>query len=305
MDRNQIDRYPIVVGYDGSAGARAALRWALDEADRRRAPLRVVHAVEAALPGSVFPMPWAPAGDTRHLRAQSSLADATAEAARRRPGIEVVGRTLDGSAVSVLCEQSKTARMVVLGSRGLGGFTGLFVGSASVAVAAHAHCPVVVIRDGDPERWPGKPVMVGVDDSPGAQLAVSFAIEEAAVRGVGLVAVRAWTPPAQVPWRSDVRTHDRDAAQLESVEAALLTAAVQVWADRYPSVPVTTRLVPGEARRALSATSQDAQLMVVGSRGRGGFAGLVLGSVSQYLLQHSHCPVVVARADRQPVRSAG
>jgi nucleotide-binding universal stress UspA family protein len=300
-----MDRYPIVVGYDASAGARAALRWAVDEAHRRHAPLRVVCAMEGALPGPVFPMPWAYTGQTRRVRAQSALADAVAEAASARPGVEVSGCLLDGSAVLVLCEQSRTARMIVLGSRGLGGFTGLFVGSASVAVAAHAGCPVVVVRDGDPEQRTGKPVLVGLDDSAESQLALSFAAEEAAVRGVGVVALRAWTAVSQVPWRSDVRPAGVEPAEVKTAEWRLLSASVRGWSDRYPSVPLTTRLVAGDARRTLAEASGDAQLVVVGSRGRGGFAGLVLGSVSQYLLQHARCPVAVARTARQPAHSPG
>jgi nucleotide-binding universal stress UspA family protein len=127
-----------------------------------------------------------------------------------------------------------------------------------------------------------------------AQLAVGFAFVEAASRGVGLVAIRAWQPPP-VPWRSDVRPLALDADELETAEWHALHEALAHWRKTYPAVPATTRLRPGNANNALVTQSQEAQLVVVGSRGRGGFAGLLLGSVSQQLLHHAHCPVAVVR----------
>lgn len=276
---------PVVVGYDGSAGAAAALRWALDEAARLAAPLRLVYAVERPLrPAPVPPMPGDVDPATEHRHARSLLDRAVGEVSGAVPPVEVSGAVLDGPAVTVLCEQSRDARLVVVGSRGLGGFTGLFVGSVSLAVAAHADSPVVVVRGG-PVTAPG-PVAVGVDESAREGL-VGFAMEEAAARGVGLLAVRAWTPPS-APW-------PREAAEREDAERHRLSAALHAWSEKYPTVPVTTRLIDGDARHALAAVSGEVQLIVVGSRGRGGFEGLVLGSVSQFLLHHARCPVAVVR----------
>jgi nucleotide-binding universal stress UspA family protein len=286
-----VDNSPIIVGFDGSAGARAALRWAMDDAMLRKSPVRLVYAIEAPVAAdAVFPVDLVYTAEGHRRRAQELLDGA----AQTRPEVLVTTDLVDGPAVSVLCEVSHDAQLMVLGSRGHGGFSGLLVGSVSVAVSAHAAGPVVVVRDGDAASERDRPVVVGVDDSAEAQAAVAFAAEESALRGVELVAVRAWNPPP-VPWRSDVRPLIADAAELETAERHLLNDAVAGWSAKYPQTPVTTRLVAGDARRALVEASANAQLVVVGSRGRGGFAGLVLGSVSQHLLHHAHCTVAVAR----------
>lgn len=293
MDNNQI-----VVGYDGSAGARAALRWALDEAGRHQAPVHLVHVVERPL--RAVPAPPMP-GETRpgdqHRRAQGQLDDAIAEAAAGAPaGVEVTGAVPHGPAATVLCEQSERARLLVLGSRGLGGFTGLFVGSVSLAVATHAHCPVVVVRGDDQPPTADRPIAVGIDESAEAQLAIGFALEEAAVRDADVLAVRAWTP-LPPPWHSDIPVVvDSD---LETAQRHMLSKALYGWQEKYPGLTVDTRLVCSDARHALTAASRDAQLVVVGSRGYGGFGGLLLGSVGHYLLHHAACPVAVVRQRAQ------
>jgi nucleotide-binding universal stress UspA family protein len=288
-----MEDFPIVVGYDGSASAREALRWALDEAAGRRAPLRLVYVVELAVTaGSMFPMPFEYSAEARRMQAESLLADATAQAAATHPAVEVSSTMLAGSAAATLCELSDEARLLVVGARGLSGVASLLVGSTSMALAAHAHCPVVVVREGPAGQGRGGPVVVGFDDSPHAQVAAAFAFEEAAMREADVVAVRAWTPPP-MPWRSDVRPLIRDGAELETAERHSLGVAVDGLVAKYPSVPVTTRLIAGDARHALAEASAGAQLVVVGSRGRGGFAGVFPDSVSHYLLQHAHCPVAV------------
>ena len=225
------------------------------------------------------------------MQAQSLLAEAVAEAVSTHPAVEVRSSMLAGSAAATLCELSGEARLLVVGNRGLGGIAGLLVGSTSTAVAAHAHCPVSVVR-GEADQGRGGPIVVGFDDSPHAQVAAAFAFEEAAMREADLVAVRAWTPPS-MPWRSDVRPRNRDVAELGTAERHSLEFAVERLAAKHPSVAVTTRLVTGDARHALAEASAGAQLVVVGSRGRGGFPGLFPGSVSHFLLHHAHCPVAV------------
>jgi nucleotide-binding universal stress UspA family protein len=285
--------FPIVVGYDGSASAREALRWALDEAAGRKAPLRLVYVNELPVTaGLMSPIPFEYPAEAHRTQAESLLADATAEAATTHPAVEVSSTILAGSAPPTLCELSDEARLLVVGARGLSGVASLLVGSTSMAVAAHAHAPVVVVRDIAADQRRGGPVVVGFDDSPHAQVAAAFAFEEAAMREADLVAVRAWTPP-RMPWRSDVRPLTRDVAELETAERHSLQVAVDGLAAKHPSVSVTTRLIAGDARRALAEASAGAQLVVVGSRGRGGFAGVFPGSISHYLLHHAHCPVAV------------
>jgi nucleotide-binding universal stress UspA family protein len=288
-----MEDFPIVVGYDGSTGAQEALQWALDEAAGRRAPLRLVCVIEMPVStGSMFPLPFGDSTEAHQAQAQALLSEAAARAATTHPAVDVKSTMLAGPAAATLCELSHRARLLVLGSRGLGGVAGLFVGSTGIAVAAHAHCPVVVVRDGEVEQSAGGPIVVGFDDSPHALNAASFAFEEATMREADIVVVRAWTPPA-MPWRSDVRPLTRDVAELETAERHSLELGVDGLAAKYPSVMVTTRLVAGDARHALTEASTGAQLVVVGLRGRGGFTGLILGSVSQYLLHHARCPVAV------------
>jgi nucleotide-binding universal stress UspA family protein len=213
-----------------------------------------------------------------HSRAESIMRRRAVEAYDwGRLGIDVTGEVLDGPVARALCQRCAAASMIVVGDRGLGGFAGLRVGSVSLEVAAHAVCPVVVVR-GELHASNRRPVAVGVDDAPEAKLAVRYAFEEAASRGVGLVVVRAYGATVD---RAD--------------EQRLVAEAVTSWQGRYPSVGVTTRLMPITAPHALTLVSHEAQLMVVGSRGCGGLAGLPLGAVSQQVLQHALCSVMVVR----------
>jgi nucleotide-binding universal stress UspA family protein len=296
--------HPIVVGYDGSSGARAALRWALDESAHRGLPVRLVWAVERPL--RAVPRPPLPgdmhSGDVdrtgKHHAAQTLLDDAVAQARGVvGPDAEITGVVVEGPPAAVLCDQSEHASLLVLGSRGLGGFTGLFVSSVSAAVAAGASCPLVVVREDDRGKPAGLPVAVGVDDSADAELAIGFAFEEAALRGTGVLAVRSWAPP-HAPWHIDVRPLVADVAELETAQRYAVAQALQGWRAKFPGVALTTRLIAGDARHALAAVSHDVQLVVVGSRGHGGFGGLLLGSVSHYLLLHAACPVAVLSAAR-------
>jgi nucleotide-binding universal stress UspA family protein len=163
-----------------------------------------------------------------------------------------------------------------------------------VQVSAHADCPIVVAL-GDEERHAG-PVVVGVDGSPLSDLAIGFAVEEAALRGAELVAVHAWNQPVSTgPGDMMPLVYDEEA--LRSDEERVFAESVAGWSERYPEVPVT-RIVRGRPARVLVAESETAQLVVVGALGRGGFTGLILGSVSQAVLHHSHCPLAIVRHDQ-------
>lgn len=289
-----MNAYPIFVGYDGSEGSRTALRWALDEGARRRLTVRLIHVVE---------FPWRVrsllTGATDAIgadlidEAESVLDKVAAEATATVPGLEVTRTVLAGPISGTLCEESGRASMVVLGSRGSGGFVGLPVGSVSVAVATHAQCPVVVVRDGVPPSS-DLPIVVGVDESAEARLAVDFAIDEAAARGVDLVAVRAWESPTS-PWRSDRWPSGLVADEVELAERNLASAILHDSCQRQPSVQVSVRTMCATPTHALDIASREAQLLVVGCRGGGGFHGLLLGSVSLQVLHHAHCPVAVLR----------
>lgn len=284
-----MNAHPIIVGYDASEGSKAAFRWALDEATRTGAQITLLFAFEwPALPSTVAPVATSWPDQGAREDAQKMLDAAILEAFQTHPRVLVTGTVADGSAAILLRERSREARLLVLGSRGHGGFTGLLLGSTTVAVSAHAHCPVVVVR-GEQEQ-PEGPVVVGVDGSTCALLAVEYAFAQAAARDTVLRVVRAWTPiapPRQLPGYIPA-----EQAGAERIEVDELLADGR---SRYPQVEVAIDIVAGPPGRVMVDASRDAQLVVVGSRGHGGFGGLLLGSVSQQLLHHAHCPVAVVR----------
>jgi nucleotide-binding universal stress UspA family protein len=181
----------------------------------------------------------------------------------------------------------------VVGSRGLGGVSGLLLGSVAVALAAHASCPMVVVRGEDRPDAADLPVGIGVDGSPTSEAALAFAFEAAAVRGVGLVAVHTW---ADVEFRPGMAPLV-DWSSIAEDEEVVLAERLAGWSTKYPDVPVRRVVQRDGAATALVELSRDAQLVVVGSRGRGQLSGLLLGSVSHGVLHRSHCPVAVVRPD--------
>ncbi|HEX8346644.1 MAG TPA: universal stress protein [Actinoplanes sp.] len=284
----------IIVGYDGSSDARAAADWALDEAGRTGAAVHFVHAVEwpTLMPAASMVPATSVWPDAEAEQARTAmLDDVVASAARTHPRVAATKVMVRGSAVGTLVDLSTRASLLVVGSRGHHPIAGLLLGSVSVAVSAHAHCPVVVVRDGPRESDRSRlPVLVGVDESACAELALGFAAEQAASRDVELHVIRAWRPPAD-PWEGPAV----DVGEVTGAERTTLHDVVARWKEKFPAVDVTTHVVVDHPSRALRAASRAAQLVVVGSRGRGEFRGLMLGSVSQYLLHHAECSVAVVR----------
>jgi nucleotide-binding universal stress UspA family protein len=181
--------------------------------------------------------------------------------------------------------------LLVIGNRGLGGFGSLLLGSVALHTTAHAACPVLVV--GGPQRSTG-PVVVGVDGSAGSATAVGFAIEEASRRKTDLLAVHAWG--AFQAGSRDMLPPVYEPEMLRDEEQRVLSESLAGWTERYPEVTVQQDLVHERPAPALIARSQTAQLVVTGARGRGGFGGLLLGSVSQTVMHHAGCPVAVVRA---------
>ncbi|TCO61952.1 universal stress protein [Actinocrispum wychmicini] len=283
---------PVVVGVDGSESALRAVRWAAMEAAARKIPLRIVHACMPVDGRSPSPMP-------------PSMADTVVAAGRQWLTIaaDVAKETWDDVStelvreyeVDALIRGSQDAQLMVLGARGHGGFAELLIGSVAVAVSARGHCPVVVVQGADVDRT-GKPIVVGVDGSPASEGAIAFAFDEASRRDVPLVAVHTWSDPvtasafAMAPFAVDwyeVRTE----------EEQLLAERVAGWQEKYPNVRVQRVVTHDHPARTLIDQARNAQLVVVGSRGRGPVAGMLLGSTSQALLHHAPCPVAVVRPD--------
>ncbi len=299
------DRSPgsVVVGYDGSPSSVEALTWALDAARLRGVPLSVVYACPPT-PEVVAPFGGSVAPDFAAIEqaAAQVLAAAAEQARRAAPDVAVDTRTVHAPAAQALLTGSDHDVMVVVGSRGLGSFAGLLVGSTGVQLASHARCPVVVVRpqaagqQGAAGPAAGR-VVVGVDGSPGSDEAVRLAFQEAALRGVGVTAVHAWEKP---PYDLPPPSHDPLPSYVVADELAgtgrrLLTGLLEAWRSQYPGVDVVAEVVDGDPVDALVTRSAGATMLVVGSRGRGGFSSLLLGSVSHAVLHHAHCPVLVVR----------
>ncbi|WP_285732737.1 universal stress protein [Nocardiopsis sp. ATB16-24] len=301
------DTTGIIVGVDGSPASRAALEWAAREAADRGLELVVLHALS-------MPVIGAPPGHTLRMPPSQELADwsthllqeAVEHVTRSHPGLEVRYRTSMVDPAHALLKASRTATLVVVGSRGLGGAASAFLGSVSIRVSAHAPCTVVVVpapgqasadeKRRDPEGY-GR-VVVGLDGSRDAEEALYFALEEAARTGAELVAVHAWT--VSVPLGLTAFAAEAYAAEREDlvVHAERYVRDVVEEARRKytEDVPVRFEVVEDQAAHALLSAGEDADLLAVGSRGRGGFTGLLLGSVSQSVLHHARVPVAVVRS---------
>ncbi len=286
-----MDAKKVVVGIDTSTPSLAALRWAAGQARRHDAELQVLFAYHWRMPGAHF-VTSAELEKAADELATLIVDEAVAEARELAPGLAAYGAAVLGSPARVLLNAAADATLLVVGHRGRGGFTSLLAGSVGVAVATHAPCPVAVVRGRADTATGG--VVVGVDGSPSADHAIGLAFAEAAARGCGLVAVTAYTEPVP-PWTADLPPIGYDPAAVRASLHEELVRHVAGWRDRYPGVPVAYTVEAGSTASVLTDQSRQAQLVVVGTRGRGGFAGLLLGSVGQQLLHHADCPVLIAR----------
>ena len=282
---------PIVVGVDGSETALDAVRWAAEEARTRGGWLRLVHAYVVPVGYPVGFVGHRELGDALAGQAKAWLEQAAKVAVDTVPGLRVETVAKMAGVVPTLVRESETAAQVVLGTRGLGGFTGLLIGSTAVGLSGRAHCPVVIVRGA---AEPAGPVVVGVDGTPVGEAAIAYAFAAASAYGTELVAVHTWT---------DLLVETAFAGGAAALDFAPLAQAAEVelgerlagWREKYPDVPVTRYVERERPGPALLRHAEKARLVVVGSRGRGGFRGLLLGSTSQHLLYHAPCPVVVVR----------
>ncbi|WP_421840152.1 universal stress protein [Mycobacterium sp.] len=287
----------IVVGVDGSAASNAAVCWSARDAAMRNIPLTLVHMVHSTVPA--WPeMPisggiavWQEEDGRQVLEHAAKIAEDVVKTGRK---IAIKTELRCSPPVPTLVELSEDAEMIVVGSYGRGAVARVLLGSVSSAVVRRASCPVAVIREDDspqphaahPER---APVLLGIDGSPVSELATAIAFDEASRRGAELRAVHAW---------SDIEAVEIPGLDWPTVKAEaerILAERLAGWQERYPDVRVHRLVVFAGPARQLVKQSESAQLVVLGSHGRGGFAGMLLGSVSNALIHSLRTPVIVAR----------
>lgn len=286
-------QHGIVVAVDGSPASDAAVSWAARDAAMRKVPLTVVHAVvtpTATWPPVAYPQALAVRLEDEGKRA---IMDAMKLAEQVMPADAkvAIGRELVFSApVPALIGMSDEAEMIVMGTAGRGLLARGVLGSVSSTVVRQANCPVAVMHeDGLPDTLDA-PVLVGIDGSEASELATAVAFEEASFRGVELVALHAWSDVAVTGELPDV-----DWSSVEASAQRSLAESLAGWQERYPDVTVHREVVRDRPARQLAEKAASAQLLIVGSHGRGGLTGMLLGSVSNAVLHHVRIPVIVAR----------
>jgi nucleotide-binding universal stress UspA family protein len=287
---------PILVGVDGSDPATDAVRWAAEEASRLGSGLRIVHVwIWPLYHVQLGPAPGAPAGAGLRAQAEWVLSQAAEVAGQALPPTAIETSLITGAAALELVLLSASARMLVVGHRGLGGFTGLLLGSVGVAVSARASCPAVVVRG---DETAGGAVVVGLDGSLDGRRALEAGFCEAVLRRAPLLAVHAWPLPLRTgPGELD---YDSVLARGEREGRELTEKAVSEVAARFPEVSFDVSVSSRSAAAELVSRSAGAQLVVVGSRGIGAVRGPLLGSTVHALLHHSACPVLVNRSEADP-----
>ncbi len=288
----------ILVGIDGSASSTSAVRWAAREALLRKLPLQIVHVMK--WPSGPI---WAEVLATRDIAADLTRSGTAILHAAQQVAEEVIGGAVEirvddvvaaESVVGVLVDRSRLARMVVVGRRGTGAVSRLLMGSVTSALIRYAHNPVVVVHGADAESLPAPdtaPVVVGMDGSPTSENALAFAFDEASRRGAPLVVVHAW---------GDVEGEPLPGSQWEQLRVLAeerVAERLAGWGEQYPDVLVHRDVVLDRPAHHLLQQSPTAQLTVVGTRGRGGFKGLLLGSVSKSVVEGAQTPVVVVPPD--------
>lgn len=264
---------PVLAGVDGSEQSLVAARWAVAEGELRQAEVRIVMVNN---------------DPPRDDELWSMLEGAVEQFATEYPHLELYPKIARGHPAGELVRRSAEAQLVVVGSRGRSAFAQALLGSVSAKVATHAHCPVVVVRD----HGCSGPVIVGLDNSPHSRDALQFAFEAAAARGTELVALQVWQYTEYAPV---VAPLDSEWVPLKEDAERGLAEQLAGWRETYPNVDVRRVAQRGHPVAELTHASREAQLLVVGHRGLGGFTGLLLGSVAAGVLHHAPCPVAVVR----------
>ncbi|UQA97004.1 universal stress protein [Streptomyces halobius] len=283
---------PLVVGVDGSGSADRALDWALDEAALHGLPLRLVYASRWERYEGVLPTE-SPSRPSEQLLADNIVGSAAQRAHERNPDLHVSVQVLAEDAVTALLREGRYASALILGSKGRGEFADLLLGSVSLAVAARATCPVIVVRgDRAALARSHERVLLGVGDPAKGTQSVVFAFREAEARGCVLDAVRAWRCPAHETADHPLLAGGPERYHEERA-SALLDKALDGATGDHPTVYVRRATVEGPPHKALVWRSAAADLLVVGAQRRHGHLGLQLGRVGHAALHHAECPVAV------------
>lgn len=293
----------IVCAVDGSDASKTAAKWAANTAVKRGIPLRLVSSY--SMPQFLYAEGMVPPQELyEDLEAETleKIEEAKKVAVDFVPGVDVSHQIEEGSPIDMLLDLSEQCTMIVMGSRGLGGLSGMVMGSVSAAVVSHASCPVVVVREDNhvTEETKYGPVVVGVDGSGVSQKAIENAFKEADARGAELIAVHTWMDMQVQASLAGLSAAQQQWQVVEEEQNALLGQRLAGWQERFPDVKVTKVVTRDRPVRALADASEGAQLLVVGSHGRGGFKGMLLGSTSRALLQAAPCPMMVVRPDELP-----
>ncbi|MEO6999611.1 MAG: universal stress protein [Terracoccus sp.] len=307
MDPHQMPAGAVVVGYDGSTTAEAALEWAAREASAWGRPLHLLHTIR-------YPDGFAMSLDLDLDPNRDEITIAGAEQVQRLvPGLAVTTATQAGGAAASLVELSERADLVVVGGHGHHITRAVLVGATAPQVTAHSRCPVVVVQ-ADSEHTPPSPpersvfpelgrgqtddttlagrVVVGVDGSESCTGAVEFAFARASRLGLGLVAIGCWWWQESGPYMAGTEDFGWDSS-IRDRELRLVSEQLAGWSEQYPDVDVHTVLVHGNPVEVLVEEADRSELLVLGTRGRGGFAGLMLGSVSLRVLSSARRPVAI------------
>lgn len=292
----------VVVAVDGSEASQNAVRWAANTANKRGVPLRL--AASYTMPQFLYAEGMVPPQelfDELQSETMDMIEAARVVAHEVAPDIKIGYVIAEGSPIDMLLDMSSDVTMIVMGSRGLGGLSGMVMGSVSAAVVSHADCPVVVVRSDNHVTETNKygPVVVGVDGSDVSQRATEFAFEEAQARGAKLVAIHTWMDMQVQASLAGLAAAQQEWEIIEKEQTILLKDRLQPLLERFPDVEVEMVITRDRPVRALEDCAHNAQLLVVGSHGRGGFRGMLLGSTSRALLQSAPCPMVVVRPNEK------
>ncbi|WP_312978959.1 universal stress protein [Corynebacterium sp.] len=288
----------IVVAVDGSDAGSAAVAWAANAATKRNAPLKLVTAY--TMPQFMYADGMVPPQelyDQLEEEAMAKINEARELVRSFDENIEVSYYIAESTPIDLLLQLSEEADIVVMGSRGLGGLSGLVLGSVSSAVVSHASSPVVVVRKDNDVTVNNKygPVVVGVDGSDVSRKALEYAFREADARGATLRAVHSWADAQVQTSLVGLAAVQSQLDAMSAQERKILQDELAPMREKYPDVKVEEVVDRDRPIQVLKDNAEDAQLLVLGSHGRGGFRGMLLGSTSRALLQYAPCPMMVVR----------